>query len=394
MKRIQIPLFILIFVVPFSGIAQNLSARTNEMRLDFSRGPLTNSDGLPRVEWSHPKVDYTSSEDHWVKLSALVSSPDPLAFLTLTIGDDKSKETTAIRTIEVPGNRTSYKLHQSVWLPEGSSFVKISATNSQGVTVHESRSILVGKNAFENVLDMDRKDLALIFATDRYEEWDDLVNPIDDAHSIAKELEDNYGFRVEIVENATKEQVWEKIRDYADLSYHPQDQLMIFFAGHGHYDETFGEGYVVPTNAKRNDVSKTSYISHNRLRSNIDNIKCKHLLLAMDVCFGGTFDPVLSRSRALEDYSVPSNEMVVRKLSMRTRKYITSGGKEYVSDGIPGQHSPFAAKMIKSLRTRGGEDRVLTLSELKSGMENLILLPRFGSFGSDEPGSDFVFIAK
>lgn len=383
-----------IILVTINVFGQNLSTRTNSIKLSFQNGKLEDSESLPVVTWENPAEDYTSSESNQVFLNATVSSNLPLLRVTMSIGDEETNKIISTKELKIAEDTYSHGISQSLWLPDGTSFVRISATNTAGATVMESRSILVGKNAFENVLAMNRKDYALFFATDRYEEWDDLVNPIDDAHSIAKELEETYGFQVEVVENATKEEVWAKIRSYADIKYNPQDQLMIFFAGHGQYDDTFGEGYVVPTDAKANDQAKTSYISHNRLRNNIDNLGCKHVLLAMDVCFGGTFDPVLARSRALEDYSVSTDEMVVRKLSMKTRKYITSGGKEYVSDGIPGQHSPFASKIIQSLRTRGGDDRILTLSELKAGMENLPLIPRFGSFGSDETMSDFVFIAK
>lgn len=116
-------------------------------------------------------------------------------------------------------------------------------------------------------------------------------------------------------------------------------------------------------------------------------------MLMMDVCFGGTLDPVIARARGAVD-EVSEREMLARKFSYKTRKYLTSGGKEYVSDGIPGKHSPFAAKLIESLRSFGGDDRILTLSELQANMEKLKQVPSFGSFGEDEKLSDFVFVAK
>jgi hypothetical protein len=86
--------------------------------------------------------------------------------------------------------------------------------------------------------------------------------------------------------------------------------------------------------------------------------------------------------------------MAARKLRYKTRKYLTSGGKEYVSDGIPGKHSPFVEKFIESLRSLGGEDGILTLAEIQANLEKLKQLPRFGSFGEDESLSDFVFILR
>src|SRR6185312_17037844 len=95
------------------------------------------------------------------------------------------------------------------------------------------------------LVSVDRKDYALLFATDKYDHWDDLVNPVDDAHAIARELKEKYGFTVELIENPTVETIWEKLREYNERKFAPQDQLMVFFAGHGHYDESFGEGFVV-----------------------------------------------------------------------------------------------------------------------------------------------------
>ena len=57
-------------------------------------------------------------------------------------------------------------------------------------------------------------------------------------------------------------------------------------------------------------------------------------------------------------------------------------------------HSPFARQFLASLRNFGGEDRIITLSELLSYVEKVSPEPRYGEFGNNEPGSDFIFVAK
>jgi hypothetical protein len=279
-------------------------------------------------------------------------------------------------------------------LPDGTNYISLEATTEMGAVISDRRRVLVGKDALENMVSLDRKDYVLLFATNKYDHWDDLVNPIHDAQAIGKELKEKFGFTVDIVQDPTVEQIWEKLREYNERKFTPQDQLMIFFAGHGHYDEAFGEGFVVAKNSLHNDLSKTTYLSHNRLRGVINNISCNHILLTMDVCFGGTLDPVISRSRGAKENEASVNQILSRKFSHRTRKYLTSGGKEYVSDGIPDKHSPFAGKLIESFRTVGGDDRILTLAELQANLEKLQQLPRLGSFGNDEPLSDFVFVGR
>jgi hypothetical protein len=388
MKYTALILFLLMSCV--MAMAQGFNQKTNELQLDFKKGiPTTAS--LPVISWVSPKFEYMASQEHRIEVEANITSTIPLKSALFIVGDNTTKEELFMKQVELTNNR---ELHivQPVNLLDGSPFIRIRVENIDGAIISDTRSVVIGLDAI--ALSIDRKDYALLFATDKYDYWDDLVNPIEDARTIGRELEEKYGFMVEIIENADQNEVFEKLREYNERKFKPQDQLLVFFAGHGSFDETFGEGYVVAKNSLANDRAKTSYISHNRLRGIINNIPCEHILLTMDVCFGGTLDPVIARNRSLSEYETSTNEMVARKLSQRTRKYLTSGGKEYVSDGIPGKHSPFAAKLIESLRSYGGSDRVLTLQEIITSMEVLKQVPRTGSFGDDEKLSDFVFISK
>jgi hypothetical protein len=238
---------------------------------------------------------------------------------------------------------------------------------------------------------------ALMFATNVYDSYSDLVNPVLDARTIAMELEESYGVKSEVIVNPSLSETAAIIREYASSNYLPEDNLMVFFAGHGIYDEVFREGYVISRDSKMDDLGKTSYLSHSNLRTMINNIDCPHIFLVMDVCFGGTFDPQLAathRGAAVQYADISTDEFVKRKLKYKTRLYLTSGGKEYVPDGRPGFHSPFARRFIESLRHYGGEDGVLTTSEILQFVEKVNPQPRFGEFGNNEPGSDFILVVK
>ncbi|MEA3460612.1 MAG: caspase family protein [Bacteroidota bacterium] len=238
---------------------------------------------------------------------------------------------------------------------------------------------------------------ALLFASNVYDYYSDLVNPVLDAQTIGTELSENYGVVSEVVINPTLSETASVIREFASRSYKPEDNLMIFFAGHGVYDEVFREGYVISRDSRTDDVGKTSYLSHSNLRTMINNIDCPHIFLVMDVCFGGTFDPHLAathRGGAVQYADISTKEFVERKLKYKTRLYLTSGGKEYVPDGRPGFHSPFARRFIESLRYYGGDDGVLTTSEILQFVEKVNPQPRFGEFGDNEPGSDFILVVK
>lgn len=236
---------------------------------------------------------------------------------------------------------------------------------------------------------------ALLIATNYYDSWSDLVNPILDARAIKEDLETIYRFDVELLENPTKEEVMLKIKEYARKQYNSNDQLFIFFAGHGQFDEVFKEGYVVAKDSRFDDESKSSYISHSNLRTYINSIPCKHVFLVMDVCFGGTFDTVIARRGQDEESSYHNDreELINRKMKYTTRRYMTSGGKEYVPDGRPGHHSPFVRLFLEALRQEGGKDRILTLDEIKKYVSLAYPEPHSGEFGDNEPGSDFFFVS-
>ncbi len=382
---------LLAMVTSMAG-AQNFNGKTNEIKLNFKdQGYAAIKTNLPVISWKSPQQEYTTSKSNTIEIDATIVSDVDLKSVRILIGDGTASRGEKPMDLLKP---REVNVRQHIRLMDGQNVIEIVAENLNGGQISSSRSILVGADALANAVAIDRKDYALLFATDQYDNFADLVNPIDDAHSIGKMLKENYGFEVEIVENPNQEDVFIKLSEYAQRKFKPQDQLMIFFAGHGYFDETFGEGFVVAKNSLENDKAKTTYISHNRLRGILQSNPSEHIFLAMDVCFGGTFDPVIASARGFESGETSDNEFLVRKLSQRTRKYLTSGGKDYVSDGVPGKHSPFTLKMLQALSEGGGSDRVVTLSELKTYVEKLKPEPRLGSFGDDKTDSDFIFIKK
>jgi hypothetical protein len=82
-----------------------------------------------------------------------------------------------------------------------------------------------------------------------------------------------------------------------------------------------------------------------------------------------------------------------KRLSLTTRTYMTSGGKTYIPDGRPGKHSPLTAKLLEALRSPDNlTAKYVTLKQVHAISKGLQVSPRAGSFGRDDPGSDFIFI--
>ena len=275
-----------------------------------------------------------------------------------------------------------------VSLVEGDNSIRITATDSLGaesmrtILIHRPESYRTGK------------DYALLFGVEDYDNWPNLRHPISDAKKIQGDLEDIYGFQTELITNPTKEEIFKSIRKYAEMLYNDDDQLLIFFAGHGHFDEIFREGYLVvqDTRLPVNDDGLLSFVSHTRIREIIDRMNCKHVLLVMDTCYSGTFGREIAMRGSAEDLSEQrmTNDDVKRILEYTTRWYLTSGQKEQVPD-----ISKFVAVFLDALRKKGGGDKILTIKELLNAMKHLDNpKPHASEFGSNEPGSDFLFFAK
>ncbi|RLD23318.1 MAG: hypothetical protein DRI71_05595 [Bacteroidetes bacterium] len=385
MKKILMFAALVISVAAFGQ--EKTSSRSNTIQLDLN--------GIvPSITWITPETYETSLTEKVYTVKVGVKSQGKLKSAEIYINDNLVGEARGFK----PAAGTGYDkiIERDVSLSEGDNIIKVVAISMDEVEVSDIRVLKVAGTT--SAMLSNRTDYALLFGIGEYDEWSNLFNPIKDAETIAEELESMYGFKTEVVTNATTSEIMAKLREYAVKSYQKDDQLFIFFAGHGQFDEIFTEGYLVGTDSKVNDPGKTSYISHSTLRTVVNNIPSEHIFLTLDACFGGTFDPLVARSgsRGMDDmYSdITQAEFIQRRLRFKTRKYVTSGGKQYVADGKPGGHSPFARKFLQALRDYGGQDRILTLQELNGYLLNLKMEPHAGEFGDNEPGSDFVFIAR
>lgn len=239
---------------------------------------------------------------------------------------------------------------------------------------------------------------AVLFATSRYDDprWPRLRTPANDAREVASDLRTLYGFDVERLDDPNVQQIRSKIRELAERKYAPGDQLLLMFSGHGDKDETLRKGWIIARDTRAED--RQSAYPYSELREDIDSIPCRHTLLILDVCFGGSFDPSIkdAQTRARDYQEASPEEFIGRKLRYRSRLYISSvDQKTEAPEGR--EHSPFTWRLLEALRGGGGSDGILTWNELVGFLEKLNPEPRGGVFPSlanSDPGGDFLFVVK
>lgn len=281
--------------------------------------------------------------------------------------------------------------------------VVVSAIDKKGNVATDS--FLVNITHIENeepkLEEETQTNYALMFATSNFDEWNSLDNPQKDVEAIANLLRSNYDFSVEIVLDATKDEMKKKLLEYFRKNYTSKDQLFVYFAGHGHFDPSLG-GHIVCADSKKDDPTMDSYIPYDFIVKNLDRtLACKHIFVALDVCYGGeAFDKNTSTTNynrlgtSLQQIRDSQQSFVNDKLKYTSRVFATSGGIEYVPD-----ESVFAKKIIETLQSKGDfKNGLLTFDDFTDNLQTISSIPnaeipthpRFGSFGSHDPKGDFI----
>lgn len=254
------------------------------------------------------------------------------------------------------------------------------------------------------------RHVALVIGTDHYasKDWPKLSNPIFDAEAISAELTNSYGFDVTLLKDPPMDSIYAAIGRYF-RTLQSNDQLLIYFAGHGDFDEDMlDDGFIVCSNSKsvEDDPMRNTYIQYSRLKRMINKIPAKQILILSDVCHGGVFDDrILGTAKRDGVYKSINNKNVLNflneKAPYKVRRLLSSVGKESAFDGRAGKHSPFANLLMQVLRAKGeGKNGIVTLSDIYAVLqtssmnedENLKIAPHIANFQDDDPLGEFILI--
>ncbi len=234
----------------------------------------------------------------------------------------------------------------------------------------------------------------IIGIDDYYGEFDPLKNAVRDAQTIEQVLKGKYKFDYFITlydREATRIQILEAFEDLA-RKVKPTDNVFIYYSGHGEYKEQYNRGYWVPVDARSNSISEL--ISNNDIQTALTGIRSKHTLLISDACFAGE----IFRGEVLQ-IPFENSENYYRKVHERpSRKAITSGGIEPVTDTGKDGHSVFAYFVIRSLENN--EEPFYDASQLYERIKipvtnNSDQQPHFHPIkNTGDEGGQFIFIQK
>ncbi|MHC1705837.1 MAG: caspase family protein [Tenuifilaceae bacterium] len=231
------------------------------------------------------------------------------------------------------------------------------------------------------------KYYAIIFGANDYvdDQVTDLDAPISDAQKLYDVLTTKYTFNaqdVRFIKNPTREQM---INEFDILTRKSQknDNILVFYAGHGFWDKDTDFGYWLPVDSK--STTTANWFANSQIKDYVAAIKSKHTLLITDACFGGS----IFRNRKTFEETTAKNKLYDNP----SRQAMTSGALTVVPD-----KSLFLEYLVKRLQENTKD--YLSAEELFSSFKNEVMngspvTPMFGDIkDTGDEGGDFLFVKK
>jgi len=234
------------------------------------------------------------------------------------------------------------------------------------------------------------KYYAILIAVEDYKSStiSDLNQPVQDANQIKSVLTNYYTFdsdNILFLKNPNRDKIIDTF-DQLSQKITKDDNLLIFYAGHGYWDKRFRQGYWLPSNALKNSSSK--WLSNSTIRDYIRGIPTKHTLLVSDACFSGG---IFKTRTAFNDAPPAISELY----KLPSRKAMTSGILTEVPD-----KSVFIEYFVK--RLRDNKNKYLSSEQLFIKFKNAVInnsplrqVPQYGEIReSGDEGGDFIFVHR
>lgn len=257
---------------------------------------------------------------------------------------------------------------------------------------------------FEN----DGRRFALIIANKDYlpeTGFASLQTPVADAAALQSVLAGRYGFETELrfsegeslpllLVDAGKDRIEDALYTLGQVAGE-NDTVLIYYAGHGVYDERTANAAWVPVDATR----PYNYLSGATITEHVQRIRARKVILISDSCYSGALRGGGEGASALAQVTAEDRSRTLARMAQaKSRVLITSGGTEPVLDLGGGGHSVFARALLTGLEKIDRD--VFSAEELfheyirpmVAGRADQVPQMRPMDRTEHEPGGDVVFV--
>ena len=188
---------------------------------------------------------------------------------------------------------------------------------------------------------------ALIIGNNEYANLPDLKTARSDASAVGRILQTKYGFKTRVLTDADRYSILSALNELRE-NLTENDNLLIYYAGHGELDKKNLRGYWLPVDAEPENTA--NWISNIAITDILNVMSAKHILVVADSCYSGT----LTRSSLARLQAGMSQKKRTKwyqaMAKTKTRAVLTSGGEQPVLDAGGGKHSVFAMAFLEILQ--------------------------------------------
>jgi tetratricopeptide (TPR) repeat protein len=392
----------------YRGLAYQGSGDLLKAKKDFESALVYNASYQPAIN------SMASLEGKIISNRTTDKTPPQISILEPTTVTRGLKVTTAAKDVMVKGIATDASGIQAVtingtkvysnekgdfWgsvpVNEGANKLSVIATDLAGNSAETVFEIEKKTAVAETVADIipvkekEGRNFAVLIASQNYADpaIPSLENPIADAVKLKLALKNNYNFQEENIftlYNPDRAEFRKKLLQVSE-TLEPEDNLIIFYAGHGIWIDKEKKGYWLLTDAQRKDVN--TWLPNKEVLDMIADVSSRHTLLITDACFSGS----VFKTRGLGAEAPPAMREMSEKIS---RVAITSGNDSEVPD-----ESVFMKYLIKALSET--KDKYFTAQKmfitqiLEAVMTETKTEPRYGTLElAGHVGGDFIFVKK
>jgi len=232
---------------------------------------------------------------------------------------------------------------------------------------------------------------ALVIGNDDYRHLPRLRTAVADAEAVAAALQDDYGFEVELLLNASHYDITAAVSRLR-RALTPADNLLVYYAGHGVVDREIETGFWLPVDAEPHIDSY--WIANDYVSRNLRAMTAKHVLVVADSCYSGTL--VRAGPQAISS-GAERDVWLTRMAEKRSRTALTSGGLEPVMDSGGGDHSVFAKAFLAALSENDGvlDGQTLFAALRRPVVVNSDQTPQYSDIRrAGHDGGDFLFVRR
>jgi hypothetical protein len=233
---------------------------------------------------------------------------------------------------------------------------------------------------------------ALVIGNVAYGSLPQLETAVNDAVAVGNLLRNDYGFEVVLLTNATRDTVIQAL-DSMRRRLTENDNLLVYYAGHGQLDPQADRGYWLPVDATED--SRARWLSNADVTDTLKAISAKHVMVVADSCYSGTLTRSAKRGLKLEPRTP---DYITKMLGKKTRTALTSGGLEPVVDRGGEGHSVFAKAFLDALGdNKGVMDGTQMFTRVRQQVRlNADQTPQYSNIrlAGHEVGGDFLFVRR